>query len=386
MAIGTAAAILGSAAIGGIVSSRGASQAADAQTDASNRAVEAQTAAALRAEELQRFGVGRAVNAIGESTGRANNFLRDGMNQSRGLLMDGFGTARTTLDNSYDRAGDQIRTGMNASRGNINDAYRTQAGIYNPTIDSGLAASGARDYTLGIGDRPSDYQGFDQSEYFQSQLRNGVSAVDASAAAGGNLFSGATMRALQQSGNDLAYRSQGEYLGNLNSVSQQGQAAGQNLAGAAANRGTNLANINTSGRNALAGLAVDQGTYRANIATNQGNALAGLASSFGGDMANLAASAGTQYGNAWAGLGNNLSNVALGTGDAIANGAYGVGNAQAAGAIGQSNAFNGAIQNALGGWSMAQQMATPTPAATPQVRSAPTGGYSNSYYAGGGVY
>lgn len=376
MAIGTAAAILGSAAIGGIVSSRGASKAASAQLNASDKATAAQLKMAEQARADQLTGVTRANDLLMGGQTNALTELYRGKTYAAEKLKTGYGAASDKLSNGYGMAETRVRRGMENASGDINDAYNTQQGLYQPTIDSGLAASGARDYTLGIGARPAGYQGFDQSEYFQSQLRNGQQAVDQSAAAGGNMFSGATLKALQQTGSDLAYRTQGEYLGNLNSVSSQGQNAAGNLAGAAGVRGQSLAGIETNGRNALAGMAIDRGQQMGSLAVNRGNALANLNSNYFGDKANIYTGTAGAQANAWAGLGSNLSNISLASGDAMAQGAYGVGNAQAAGAIGQANAFNGAIQNALGGWQYSQQAKQ---AATPYGQTG-MGGYSGGLY------
>lgn len=70
--------------------------------------------------------------------------------------------------------------------------------------------------------------GFQETPGYQFALDEGLSAVESGAAARGGLYSGATMQALQQRGNDLANLEFGNYLSRLEGqVTRGGNAAAQ---------------------------------------------------------------------------------------------------------------------------------------------------------------
>ena len=81
--------------------------------------------------------------------------------------------------------------------------------------------------------------GFQETPGFRFALNEGLSAVEAGAAARGGLYSGSTMQALQQRGNDLANLEFGNYLSRL-----EGQTTrGQNAAAQSATINTNTAQM-----------------------------------------------------------------------------------------------------------------------------------------------
>lgn len=101
--------------------------------------------------------------------------------------------------------------------------------------DTGAAANAASAGLLGIGDQAAAdeaFQRFQNSSGFLGQLRAGQRAIESSAAARGKLNSGATLRALQRSGQDLAQQSFGQYQGFLSNLAGRGQAAAETGFGA----------------------------------------------------------------------------------------------------------------------------------------------------------
>lgn len=116
-----------------------------------------------------------------------------------------------------------------------------------------------------------DYRGYESSPWYDFQLEQGQQAIDGSAAARGNLFSGATLQAQQQMGQGLASADYGSYLSRLTGLSGMGQAAAAGQAAQAGNMG--VANSNALGA---------MGNAQAANAINTGNALAGLANNVGG--------------------------------------------------------------------------------------------------------
>lgn len=91
------------------------------------------------------------------------------------------------------------------------------------------------------------YRGFQATPGYQFALDQGIDAIDSSAAARGNVFSGATMKAAQEFGTGLANQEYGTYLNRLTGQAGQGQAAAGNIATAGANytsgAGNALANM-----------------------------------------------------------------------------------------------------------------------------------------------
>lgn len=118
------------------------------------------------------------------------------------------------------------------------------------------------------------YGGFQASPMYDFTRREGLAAVEASAAARGGLYSGATMQALQQRGDDLASQEWWNYTNALAGMAS----AGQNAAGMNANAAQNTANAvgNAYGNigNAQAAGAIAQGNAW-NNAINNGISLFG---------------------------------------------------------------------------------------------------------------
>lgn len=105
---------------------------------------------------------------------------------------------------------------------------------------------------------------FQESPGYQFAFGEGVRALEGSAAAGGNVRSGATQKALTTYGQGMANQEYGNWLSRLGSLAGMGQAAAGNQAAAGANFGQ-------MSSNALAGL----GNAQSAGAIAQGNAFQG---------------------------------------------------------------------------------------------------------------
>jgi len=118
------------------------------------------------------------------------------------------------------------------------------------------------------------FQGFQESPGFKFAKQQGISAVDASAAAGGNLFSGSTLQALTEFGQGFASQERGAFLNRLSNLTGGGQTAVGQL-------GLSAASFGTGAASALAGLgnAQSAGTI-------------GVANAFTGGLNSLATQAG----------------------------------------------------------------------------------------------
>jgi hypothetical protein len=117
---------------------------------------------------------------------------------------------------------------------------------------------------------------FQSSPGYAYQVQQGLRAVDAGAASKGILASGATIKAEQDRGNQLANQNFGDYYNRLNDLSRSGEAAASGQAATDTSAASNQSSIYG---NAVGGVGQSLGT----LATNPGvqNALTGLFSTPG---------------------------------------------------------------------------------------------------------
>jgi hypothetical protein len=100
------------------------------------------------------------------------------------------------------------------------------------------------------------YGGFQRSRDYLFGLREGTNAVEASAAARGGLFSGATMRDLNTFGQDYGSQRRGEYLNRLAGLAQGGLSAAQMSGNASMGAAGNISNALSAQGNAAAAGAI----------------------------------------------------------------------------------------------------------------------------------
>ena len=124
----------------------------------------------------------------------------------------------------------------------------------------------------------SPYSGFTKTPGYDFRLGQGYDAIESSAAGRGGLYSGATMRRLQEYGQDYASNEYNNFLNRLASGAGAGQAAAGNQAAA----GQNFA---AGGANALA-----------NIGNAQAASAIGVGNAWQGGIGNLASIYGSQVG------------------------------------------------------------------------------------------
>lgn len=156
---------------------------------------------------------------------------------------------------------------------------------YQPWINTGQTANDAVQRLLADPSSVSSLPGY------QFDLSQGTQAVDNSALSRGNLFSGATGKALQSYGTSLADKTYGDQLSRLLGVSQQGLGAqgsqistvGQGLTGQLGARttayGGNMSSAGTIGQGDIAAANAKQKGLQGLL--NFGGQLAGSALSMG---------------------------------------------------------------------------------------------------------
>lgn len=112
------------------------------------------------------------------------------------------------------------------------------------------------------------YGGFQRSQDYLFGLREGTNAIEASAAARGGLFSGATMRDLNTFGQDYGSQRRDAYLNRLAGVADTGMNAAQMSGNAAMAAAGNMSNALAGAGNAAAAGAIGRGNAWADGITN----------------------------------------------------------------------------------------------------------------------
>lgn len=165
------------------------------------------------------------------------------------------------------------------------DQFAVNSANLSPAIQRGNAAGGYVNDLLGIGGDPAAadaaFGKFRDSTGYQFQLNQGLGAVNSNAYARGMGQSGATYKALQDRGTQIANGSFQGYLGDLQNVSSQGTQAASSLAGVSTNYTGQVAANNN------------------NAADAAGNAALSNASNINGTIQNLINAGGYVYGSSY---------------------------------------------------------------------------------------
>jgi hypothetical protein len=174
-------------------------------------------------------------------------------------------------------AAGSIISGMTGSKqsGAISDGQMQANAVLAPYSDTGVKSNTRTADLLGLNGQPAAdtaMSSFQASPGYQYSVDQGLRAVDAGAAAKGMLRSGATLKAEQTLGSNLADQDFGNYITRLNSLSNFGitaaggqastdtSAAGQQ-ASIYGNEGSNISKAVGGGvTNALTGLGTSGGT------------------------------------------------------------------------------------------------------------------------------
>lgn len=327
-----AAAVVGSAVVGGVASSvassKASSRAANAQQQAAETGAEAQLEAARIADETQRYMYDTSrqdyLDQINRNLAQNQPFLQagtTGINRLQYLL--GL-TGRPDFQNQAANA--EVQRLMRDEGINQEQATARVAQGWNAQYDP----------AYGSLNRPFQESDFREDPVtrlgFQFGLDEGTKAINRSAAAGGGLDSGATLKALTRYATDYT--------------------------GTKANDSFNrYLTQNTNTYNRLASLAgIGQTASNANTSANT-SAVGGIASA-GQNAA------------------NNISRNALYSGNAAADAAAATGNARAASAIAGGNAISGGIGsgvNALSNYFMYRN-------SSPYMTNNPYGNYQATSY------
>ena len=132
--------------------------------------------------------------------------------------------------------------------------FDEQKEMFKPYLEGGGQAFDAYQYELGLGDKPDEYGGYTKAPGYDFRLQQGQDSVQAGVGARHGLNSGATLKALQNYGQDYATSQYDSHLNRLAGVSQMGQSsaamtssAGDSYAQGSSNALANLGNAQASG-------------------------------------------------------------------------------------------------------------------------------------------
>lgn len=347
MAIGMGTALLGGSILNGVMGAKSAKKAAGAQADAAMQSAQIIMDAAKEAADLQGTAYKDAGKSSYDALGQNKDILTDASNKALGFTQEGLTGSRDALLSGNSGALSAIQGAGTSMLGENQRAYDTNFALLNPYATAGGNALGALSYELGIGARPSDYRGYEETDGFKFALNAANRGIEASAAARGGLMSGATLKALSDNTVGMAQQDYNGFLDRLTGQAGQGFNASTAIGSAA--------NALASGNNTVHSML---GTAGANAAQNAGQ----INSDFSTGMAGALGQNALDVGNIWSDtvLGQadalNKGNVAAANAQAQAvqtaasaqaGGTVAAGNANAAGTIGANNALSGALGGAM---------------------------------------
>ena len=149
--------------------------------------------------------------------------------------------------------------------------------VADDTVTGGRPARGVEEFTTG----GIPFAGFQESPGFKFAFQKGVDAVDASAAAGGGLFSGSTLEDLTKFGQGFASQERGTFLNRLQSLVSVGQAGVGQVAGAGSVFAQGGSQTIEGIGNAQSAGVIGVANARAQQLNSLGTTLGGVASLFG---------------------------------------------------------------------------------------------------------
>lgn len=138
-------------------------------------------------------------------------------------------------------------------------AYNNTRKDFRPFLRAGRNALAGYQYELGLGPRPSGYQGIEASPAATFALEQGRDVIEGGAAGGGGLYSGATMKALEDHRLGTLLGDRDNQLNRLAGLLDVGMGAASGRAGASANfatgAGTAMANMGDAAASGAIGKA-----------------------------------------------------------------------------------------------------------------------------------
>lgn len=337
-----AAAVAGATALTGVYA---ANKAAGAQKDASAAQVALQ-------KDIYDKSIKRANNAgkkVSERNVATRKTTLKAARDERKTLGDyakaerdrGLGLADTV----YGRNMDVLTGTRDDVLADLRRAKNKAIGAQQPYYDQGTNALDAYAYNLGIGDKPAGYSGLELSAGAQFLLNQGRKDVEGGAASAGGLYSGNTLKALEDLRAGTVATDRDNQMAQLYGLAGMGQTAAGNISNIQTTMGGQIADARGRYAGAIAGLNDQDYSRRAGLNSdfydNMGRATVGFTDRVTNAENTFADRVGNNWWN-WVSAGQNAGqNYASGTANALAS----YGQAAANGWINTANAVTGGAEN-----------------------------------------
>lgn len=245
MAVGSTALLLGGASLaGGAMSSRAAKKAAQGNQAAADNAT------ALQREQFETTTRNYAPWLDAGRVGNAAYLYELGLGPRPTI-----GGTRPAIESFYETSapatGGRPAPNMNSVMGQMLGLPQNATGTAGQTRTQRFRVNGQTFSTLEEAEKFADanrtggreYQGYSQSPMARYLMEEGVDSIQGSAAAGGGLFSGATLEALEDNRRRVIQADTADYFNRLLGVSQMGMGAAGNQANAGQAFAGNVGNI-----------------------------------------------------------------------------------------------------------------------------------------------
>lgn len=250
------------------------------------------------------FGAKAASDGAAKAAAIQTEFARESREIAEKYANQGYTRTNKLVQRDLNKQRELIRSGFQGENAIIDQTYGDALGYFDPYIEDGLSAQDALAFENGIGERPRGYQGFKGSGGYQFRLREAQKAIEASAAARGGLYSGATGQRLMDRTQDYASQEFDQYYNRLSEMAGRGQAASSAASGlTTAIGGQRLTSLGarTAG---LSGASSNALATRVNATTARNNTIIGAATQANETAGNAQAQAKLVKGQAKADLFN----------------------------------------------------------------------------------
>jgi len=280
MAIGTTAAILGSAALGAagsIAGSNAQSKAAKNAANASQQATDASIAEQRRqfdiAQQNQQPWLSTGKSALSELAGLYGLSTGGGANASTYAYLQANPQVKADIDRGYFGGPSDYNSAVNWNRNEY-------GGAANPTVGTAQVGQSQPVAANGVTASQSNLSPFFASPDYQFRQGEQARALAARNAALGIQDSGAAQKAAMQYSGNLASGEFNNYANRLASLAGVGQSAANTSASLGQNYAANVGNALTSNAQNLASSYATQGANTANMYGNLAGIGAGLLGRF----------------------------------------------------------------------------------------------------------
>ena len=169
-----------------------------------------------------------------------------------------------------------LQSGINNAQGALTSSYSTAAGYQQPYDSAGATGLSGQQNIANMAPAQSNFQyNYQQDPAYQNQLTAGNGDIMSQAASSGNLFSGATMKAINQYGSSLANQSYNQNYNRAFTTYTNQRDFNESALLNKYNQYAMLSNVGQNAANNLSGLQTQLGQGQANLDIQSGNANAG---------------------------------------------------------------------------------------------------------------